>query len=126
MSSPTPQPLRARTTRLRGRKLRGWRKLAGSFWGPPNDPQFYGDLELDAGTLVEHLHQLRERTGTHVTLTHAVGRAVAHGLDRVPDLRGSSTGLQVSGLVRRVLRRQRPHQLGRALPRLPGLRPREG
>jgi pyruvate dehydrogenase E2 component (dihydrolipoamide acetyltransferase) len=66
--------------------VRGWRKLAGSFWGPPDDPQFYGDLELDAGTLLEYLHQLSERTDVHVTLTHAVGRAVAHGLDRVPEL----------------------------------------
>ena len=87
MLSPTPQSPQARTTRLRGRKLRGWRRLAGSFWGRPRDPQFYGDLELDAGTLLEHLRVLRERTGTHVTLTHAIGRAVAHGLDIVPDLR---------------------------------------
>ena len=73
--------------RPRGRKLVGWRKLAGSFWGPPNDPQFYGDLELDAGTLQEYVHQLRELTGVQVTITHAIGRAVAHGLDSVPDLR---------------------------------------
>jgi hypothetical protein len=86
-SPSTPQTSRARTTRPSGRKLRGWRKLAGSFWGPPNDPQFYGDLELDAGTLLEHLHLLRERTGTPVTVTHAIGRAVAHGLDTVPELR---------------------------------------
>ncbi len=86
MVSPRLQTPRTRTPKLRGRKLRGWRKLAGSFWGPPNDPQFYGDLELDAGTMLEYLHQLRERTNTHVTLTHAVGRAVAHGLDSAPDL----------------------------------------
>jgi pyruvate dehydrogenase E2 component (dihydrolipoamide acetyltransferase) len=73
--------------RPRGRKLAGWRKLAGSFWGPPNDPQFYGDLELDAGTLQEYVHQLRELTGIQVTITHAIGRAVAHGLESVPDLR---------------------------------------
>ena len=71
----------------RGRRLHGWRKLAGSFWGPPNDPQFYGDLEIDAGNLQDYLHQVRDRTGTHVTVTHAVGRAVAHGLQSVPDLR---------------------------------------
>jgi pyruvate/2-oxoglutarate dehydrogenase complex dihydrolipoamide acyltransferase (E2) component len=75
------------STRIRGRKLDGWRKLAGSFWGAPDDPQFYGDLEIDAGTLLSYLHQLRERTGTHATVTHAVGRAVAHGLDSVPGLR---------------------------------------
>ena len=75
------------TKRPRGRRLHGWRKLAGSFWGPPNDPQFYGDLELDAGTMLSYLDQVRARTGVHVTVTHLVGRAVAHGLDRVPDLR---------------------------------------
>ena len=80
----TPHPAK---TRARGRKLHGWRKLAGSFWGPPNDPQFYGDLELDAGNLLEYLHHVREQTGTHVTMTHAIGRAVAHGLEEVPDLR---------------------------------------
>jgi pyruvate dehydrogenase E2 component (dihydrolipoamide acetyltransferase) len=69
------------------RKLHGWRKLAGAFWGPPNDPQFYGDLEIDAGTLLEHLHEVRQRTGVRVTVTHAVGRAVAHGLTAVPELR---------------------------------------
>jgi pyruvate dehydrogenase E2 component (dihydrolipoamide acetyltransferase) len=80
----SPQDTRPRR---HGRKLHGWRKLAGSFWGAPNDPQFYGDLELDAGALLKYLEQLREETGTHVTVTHAVGRAVAHGLDSVPDLR---------------------------------------
>ncbi len=87
MLTPTLQSPRRARTRDRGRKLHGWRKLAGSFWGAPNDPQFYGDLELDAGPLLEYLDELRERKGTHVTVTHAVGRAVAHGLDSVPDLR---------------------------------------
>ena len=87
MLTPRRQSPRPGTTRLGGRKLHGWRKLAGSFWGAPNDPQFYGDLELDAGTLLEHIGRLRDLTGVHVTVTHAVGRAVAHGLDTVPDLR---------------------------------------
>ncbi len=87
MVSPMLQGRLASSTRPRGSKLHGWRKLAGSFWGAPDDPQFYGDLELDAGNLLEYLHGLRERTGTHATVTHAVGRAVAHGLDSVPDLR---------------------------------------
>ena len=85
--TPTLQSPQSHGRRRRGRKLHGWRKLAGSFWGPPNDPQFYGDLEVDVGTVQEYLQLLRERTGTRVTMTHAVGRAVAHGLDRVPDLR---------------------------------------
>ena len=81
MLSPMLQGRTAPPRGRRGTKLHGWRKLAGSFWGPPDDPQFYGDLELDAGNLLEYLHGLRERTGTHVTVTHAVGRAVAHALD---------------------------------------------
>ena len=83
----TPMLDGPRTAPRRGGKLHGWRKLAGSFWGAPNDPQFYGDLELDASTLLEYIATLRDQTGTHVTVTHAVGRAVAHGLDSVPDLR---------------------------------------
>ena len=66
MSSPTLRSKPEPAPKVRGTKLHGWRKLAGSFWGPPNDPQFYGDLELDAGTLLEYLHQLREQTGAHV------------------------------------------------------------
>lgn len=68
------------------RTLHGWRKLAGSFWGPPNDPQFYGEMEIDAATLLDHVRHLRETTGTHVTVTHAVGAAVAHALNAVPEL----------------------------------------
>ncbi len=69
------------------RRLHGWRKLAGSTWGRPMDPQFFGDLEVDASALLGYLDQVRHRTGVHVTMTHLVGRAVAHGLAVVPELR---------------------------------------
>ncbi len=58
----------------------------GAFWGPPADPQFFGGVELDAAALLDYVRQVRETTGTHVTMTHAIGRAVAHGLEAVPDL----------------------------------------
>lgn len=67
--------------------LHGWRRLAGATWGPPCDPQFFGDLEVDAAILHTYLDDLRRRTGVHVTVTHLVGKAVAHGLDAVPELR---------------------------------------
>ena len=70
-----------------GRRLHGWRKLAVSAWGPPNDPQFYGDLELDAGALLRYAEDARSASGEHVTMTHLAGRAVAHGLAEVPALR---------------------------------------
>jgi 2-oxoacid dehydrogenases acyltransferase (catalytic domain) len=69
------------------RHVHGWRKLAGSAWGPPMDPQFYGDLELDAGGLLSYIDEVRRLVGVHLTVTHLVGRAVAHGLAVVPELR---------------------------------------
>jgi 2-oxoacid dehydrogenases acyltransferase (catalytic domain) len=68
------------------RRVRGWRKLAGSAWGPPMDPQFYGDLELDAGALLSYIEEARRVAGVHLTMTHLVGRAVARGLAAVPEL----------------------------------------
>ncbi|HEY3016784.1 MAG TPA: 2-oxo acid dehydrogenase subunit E2 [Nocardioides sp.] len=69
------------------RRVRGWRRLAGGAWDSPRDPQFFGDLEVDAGSLMRYADEVRERTGVHVTMTHLVGRAVAHALVVVPDLR---------------------------------------
>ncbi len=69
-----------------GRRVHGWRKLAGATWGPPTDPQFTGDLEIDAAELTAYAELLREHTGEHVTVTHLVGRAVAHGLVSVPGM----------------------------------------
>jgi pyruvate dehydrogenase E2 component (dihydrolipoamide acetyltransferase) len=69
-----------------GRRVRGWRKLAGAAWGPPTDPQFYGDLELDADALLRFADEARSVAGAHVTMTHLIGRAVAHGLAEVPEL----------------------------------------
>jgi pyruvate dehydrogenase E2 component (dihydrolipoamide acetyltransferase) len=51
------------------------------------DPQFFGDLELDAGPLLSYQEEARRSAGVHLTLTHLVGKAVAHGLAEVPELR---------------------------------------
>ena len=50
------------------------------------DPQFYGDLELDAGALLSYIEETRRVAGVHLTMTHLVGRAVARGLAAVPEL----------------------------------------
>lgn len=70
----------------RAQRVHGWRKLAGSAWGPPADPQFYGDMDVDAGALLDYIEDVRRATGVHLTMTHLVGRAVAHGLATVPEL----------------------------------------
>jgi chloramphenicol O-acetyltransferase len=65
-------------------KLVGWRRIAGSLWGPPNDPQIYGAMEIDATNMQAFMSAARA-TGHRVTPTHVVGRAVAHALHEVPD-----------------------------------------
>lgn len=55
-------------------------------WSAPNDPQFYGDLDLDVAAAMRYVEELRRATGVHVTLTHLVVKAVAAGLHAVPNL----------------------------------------
>ena len=67
-------------------RIGGWRKIAAATWRRPSDPQFYGDLELDATAVLEFVEKARKNTGVRVTVTHLVGKAIAHALGRHPDL----------------------------------------
>jgi pyruvate dehydrogenase E2 component (dihydrolipoamide acetyltransferase) len=67
-------------------KAQGWRRIAGATWGRPNDPQIYGDLEVDATSLLGFIEEARRTTGIKVTVTHAVGKAIAHALFEQPEL----------------------------------------
>jgi pyruvate dehydrogenase E2 component (dihydrolipoamide acetyltransferase) len=67
-------------------KATGWRRVASAIWGQPNDPQIYGDFEVDATALTAFIEHARQLTGTRVTVTHVVGKAIAHGLAENPDL----------------------------------------
>lgn len=71
------------------RPLQGWRKLAWAAWRPPSDPQFYGDLDIDAAAMLDFLALARADGDDQVTVTHLIGRAVAHALHEVPGLRVS-------------------------------------
>ncbi|MFT3924145.1 MAG: 2-oxo acid dehydrogenase subunit E2 [Myxococcales bacterium] len=73
-------------------KLTGWRRVAATMWPPPNDPQIYGQLDLDATAVLDFVHRARER-GQHVTPTALVGRAVARALEEVPELNTRIVGL---------------------------------
>ena len=68
------------------RRGREWRKVAGAAWGPPNAPQFFGDLDIDAGSLLEYQRAVRDDSGFQLTITHLMGRAVAHALATEPGL----------------------------------------
>jgi pyruvate dehydrogenase E2 component (dihydrolipoamide acetyltransferase) len=65
----------------------GWRKLAVAGWKPPINPQFFGDLEIDAGALIDYIDQVRCEVGVRITMTHLIIKATAHGLAAVPELR---------------------------------------
>lgn len=54
-------------------------------WGGPNDPQIYGSLEIDATNLIAFLSSFRER-GARITVTHAVGCALAKAIAAVPEI----------------------------------------
>lgn len=51
----------------------------------PADPQIFGALELDAAPVSAYIARAAS-AGRRLTPTHLVGRAVAHALQRVPDL----------------------------------------
>lgn len=69
-------------------RIRGWRRISAASWGAPSDPQIHGELDLDAGPMLGHIEQVRESSGVRLTLTHLVGRALAHALAEHPDLNG--------------------------------------
>jgi pyruvate/2-oxoglutarate dehydrogenase complex dihydrolipoamide acyltransferase (E2) component len=64
----------------------GWRKVAPAIWDRPSDPQIYGDIEVDAQRLLSFIEDVRAATGTHVTVTHLVGKAIAYALGEYPEL----------------------------------------
>ena len=67
-------------------KIKGWRKITSATWGHPNDPQIYGDLEVDAGNLLAYIDDARSATDVRLSVTHVVGKAIAHALGENPDL----------------------------------------
>lgn len=72
-----------RTTRV---KIKGWRKIAAATWSHPNDPQIYGDLEIDATPLLEFIDEAQRVTGVKLTITHMVGKAIGYALVEHPEL----------------------------------------
>ncbi len=62
-----------------------FRKLAAAAWEAPREPNVYGSIQVRAAPLLAWLEHQSERTGTRLTVTHAVVRAVAIVLARHPD-----------------------------------------
>jgi pyruvate dehydrogenase E2 component (dihydrolipoamide acetyltransferase) len=66
-------------------KIRGWRKITAATWGHPNDPQIYGDLEIDATAALAFVDAARN-AGLKLTMTHLAGKAIGYALGQNPDL----------------------------------------
>jgi pyruvate/2-oxoglutarate dehydrogenase complex dihydrolipoamide acyltransferase (E2) component len=76
---------------VRVRKMKNpssFRKIAAAAWPHPRDPTIFGQLEVRAEKLEQWLRETSAMTGTKVTVTHAVARAVAIALSRHPTLNG--------------------------------------
>ncbi len=70
---------------MRSEPLTGWRRIASAMWDPPDDPQIFGALEIDAEALLGFIERARA-AGYRLTPTAMIGRAIAHALTAVPDL----------------------------------------
>jgi pyruvate dehydrogenase E2 component (dihydrolipoamide acetyltransferase) len=75
------------------RDISDFRRIAIGTWRTAYDPSVYGTMELRMDQAMEYIQRFRAATGTHLTVTHLLARAVAETLQRVPDanalLRGS-------------------------------------
>lgn len=70
----------------KGKRISGWRKIAAAAWGPPDDPQIFGDLEIDATAILRFIQETRRTSGIKLTVTTLVGKAIALALAENPDL----------------------------------------
>ncbi len=71
-----------------GVRTHGRRHVAGAMWGPPSDPQVYGDLDVDATAALDYIARVRAATGVRLTPTHLATRAVGRALATVPQVNG--------------------------------------
>lgn len=63
-----------------------FRRIAAVTWDQPRDPSVYGSILILADPVLAWMEEKRAATGEHITLTHAVARALAVLLKRHPDL----------------------------------------
>jgi hypothetical protein len=55
-----------------------FRKIAMGSWRTAGDPSVYGPIEIDMTRSLQHLQELQSQTSTKLTVSHLVGKAIAH------------------------------------------------
>jgi pyruvate dehydrogenase E2 component (dihydrolipoamide acetyltransferase) len=63
-----------------------FRRMAAGMWSKPADPTIHGSMDVDATLPLAFLAEHAEKTGTKLTVTHLVARAVALALEDLPEL----------------------------------------
>eukprot|EP01105_Mastigella_eilhardi_P004684 TRINITY_DN16272_c0_g1_i1.p1 TRINITY_DN16272_c0_g1~~TRINITY_DN16272_c0_g1_i1.p1 ORF type:complete len:323 (-),score=65.19 TRINITY_DN16272_c0_g1_i1:23-991(-) len=63
-------------------------KVAIATWLPQQDSHTLSSATVDLTHVLPFIHQYRDSTGTHLTITHMLGKAVAVALRRCPGLCG--------------------------------------
>jgi pyruvate/2-oxoglutarate dehydrogenase complex dihydrolipoamide acyltransferase (E2) component len=70
-----------------GRPISVRRRVAVATWRPSKDGRIYTRVEIDATPMLQYVDEARERTGTHVTVTHVIGAALGRAICAVPEVR---------------------------------------
>ena len=65
-----------------------FRRMAAAMWRSPSDPSIYGTMDVDATEPLAFLRRHQDETGTRLTITHLVARAVALALHDQPEING--------------------------------------
>jgi pyruvate/2-oxoglutarate dehydrogenase complex dihydrolipoamide acyltransferase (E2) component len=69
-------------------EVSSFRRMAAGMWKAPRDPSIYGSMDVDATAALAFLRDHQEQTGTKLTVTHLVARAVALALRDQSELNG--------------------------------------
>lgn len=69
-----------------------WRRIAVNAWAPPREATIHGSIEVDAMNALSYIASLRERSGTRVTITHLVAKAVAKAIAQSPQMNAIVSG----------------------------------
>jgi len=67
------------------KRTSSWRTVAPLVWAGPSDPTIYGIIDVEVSKALIFLERRGLETGTKLTLTHLVTRAVAVALRRHPE-----------------------------------------
>lgn len=76
----------------KARDVSVWRRIAVNAWAPPREATIHGSIEIDATNALAYISATRQRTGSRVTITHLVAKAVANAIGEMPHMNAIVSG----------------------------------